>query len=648
MSDFDAETDKNLAAYSHFFDGALSPRDRMERLVADIDLSFFALDANGTLQFFHSPTKFGGNIRKPSTTYAALRGLASNATCVELFDYISTNDISFRAPTLAAFQAVSTTREIASLDVPPPLDDASEDVDPLAFKCTPIFVPPPFLRKALLATAASEDPLSAALSALEAARNFDETHGNDASFTEKATTFILPFLRWCWGAKQGLVTSVFSEVRPDNLDFSTFAISRHAQCLKPNQTSADRSTALPSGNDSSVLRQLTESIARQNLVAEKHIQLKKEELELRETIEERKTTKRLHETSRWMLRNAAAIDADLPTPDDMFEYCKAFMSQQTWADADQELRYRFEERGLDDVAWFKGTAKALYSGKFIYMNPGAPSNFSAFVFYEEQAIARSDHNSRHVLFHFQQSEGIGLTADEIQASTKQTCRIPQDYVSLGKQLEFFYGAFCIFFGPESIGATKMNELLLCYGRHSQDFKEMIAADSTFPAQFLYAVDTRVQKWLRACKKAKSRDLVEDSYLEFADLIRSVELKSFSTALPAAVSNPADANDESHKEPSRKRTKTDREKSEKERLEKELVKNDHPHPDLLLKDRNDWKKLFVGKHVEDRPKGLCLRWVFAGDCFSSCRHRKTHFSHSDLTDEQVKALQAFAKKCQNKS
>lgn len=419
---------------------------------------------------------------------------------------------------LNAFQAVSTTAEIASLNIPPPLNDVAEDINPFLFKGTPIFVPPPFLRKALLANASLEDPLSTALAALDMARIFDKDHGDDASFTEEATTFILPFLRWCWGAKKGLVPLVFSKVRPDNPDFSTFAISQHAQCLKPNHMNARSGAAHPTRDDPSVLCQLTKSIARQNLVTEKHIQLKKEELELRKTIEERKTTKLLHKTLRWMLCNAAAIDANLPTPKDMFEYCKAFMSQQTWADADQELRYRFEERGLDDVSWFKGTAKALYSWKFIYMNPGAPSNFSAFVFYEEQAIARSDHNSQHVLFHFQQSQGIGLTADEIQASTKQTCRIPQDYVSLGKQLEFFHGDFCIFFGPESIGALKLSELLSCYGQHSQDFKEMIAADSTFPAQFLYAVNMRVQKWLRACKKAKSRDLVEDSYLEFADLI----------------------------------------------------------------------------------------------------------------------------------
>ncbi len=70
MSDFDAETDKILAAYNLFFDSVISPCDITERFIANIDLTFFALDANGKLQFFHSPMKFGKNIRKQLTSYA--------------------------------------------------------------------------------------------------------------------------------------------------------------------------------------------------------------------------------------------------------------------------------------------------------------------------------------------------------------------------------------------------------------------------------------------------------------------------------------------------------------------------------------------------------------------------------------------------
>ncbi len=153
-------------------------------------------------------------------------------------------------------------------------------------------------------------------------------------------------------------------------------------------------------------------------------------------MEDRKQAAKLNERVKWMLWNAAAIDPKLPTPDKLHDTCKQFFAQLNWASADQELCHCFGKLGLEDIAWFKGALKALYTGKFIYMNPGSPSNFSAFVFYEEQAIARSVHNSCHVPFHFQQSEGSGLMADKIHASTKQTIRIPAKFVSLGRQLNF--------------------------------------------------------------------------------------------------------------------------------------------------------------------------------------------------------------------
>ncbi len=142
--------------------------------------------------------------------------------------------------------------------------------------------------------------------------------------------------------------------------------------------------------------------------------------------------------------------------------------------------------------------------------------FSTFVFYEEQVITQSNHNLQHILFNFQQSEGIGLTANKIQDSTKDmphSSRLHQSRETIGN----FQWRFFIFFGLDSIGTMKLDKLIICYGWHSQDLKEMIAADSTFPVQFLHTVDTRVQKWLQACKKVKSRDLVEDSYLEFTSL-----------------------------------------------------------------------------------------------------------------------------------
>ncbi len=103
--------------------------------------------------------------------------------------------------------------------------------------------------------------------------------------------------------------------------------------------------------------------------------LKWEELDLYKCLEERKKAAKHHKVGKWILWNAAAIDPELPMPDELFDTCKHFFAQYNWAGANQELYHCFDKLGLEDVAWFKGTLKVLYKRKFIYMNPNSPSNF---------------------------------------------------------------------------------------------------------------------------------------------------------------------------------------------------------------------------------------------------------------------------------
>lgn len=119
---------------------------------------------------------------------------------------------------------------------------------------------------------------------------------------------------------------------------------------------------------------------RQNSVAEKQIKLKREELDLCKSLEDRKQAAKLHKTVKLMLHNTSAIDLELPTPDEIFDTCKQFFAQSNQIGADLELCLCFVKMGLEDVAWFKGTLQVLYTGKFLYMNPCLPSNFSVFVF----------------------------------------------------------------------------------------------------------------------------------------------------------------------------------------------------------------------------------------------------------------------------
>ncbi len=78
---------------------------------------------------------------------------------------------------------------------------------------------------------------------------------------------------------------------------------------------------------------------------------------------------------------------------------------------------------------------------------------------------------------------------------------------------------------------------------------------------------------------------------------------FSTALPMAVSNPKDVIDGSYGEPLKKQNKNAKEKSEKERVEKALVKNQNPHPDLLINDRTIGSGHLLANTLKTAQKGF---------------------------------------------
>ena len=128
---FNEETEKNLSFYNKLFDGLDSSKQCLEKVAADVDLSFFAIDMCGGLSFFHNPVQFGGNIRRPVPTFTALCGLDNKASCVKLFDFVATNDISFHTPPLDSFRQCSSKEEICALDVPPPLENLAEANNPL-------------------------------------------------------------------------------------------------------------------------------------------------------------------------------------------------------------------------------------------------------------------------------------------------------------------------------------------------------------------------------------------------------------------------------------------------------------------------------------------------------------------------------------
>ncbi len=134
----------------------------------------------------------------------------------------------------------------------------------------------------------------------------------------------------------------------------------------------------------------------------------------------------------------------------------------------------------------------------------------------------------YLIYHWIQEQGQMKTKlDEIKSLLKQTVHVSNDFDSLRSQLILFAMASVIFFGKESICTNRLNQLILLVGHNKKTLHNQIALNEFFAAKFLFAVDRRVQLWLRMCKAATmTHSSINDNVLNFKDLLEQVLMALF--------------------------------------------------------------------------------------------------------------------------
>jgi len=105
----------------------------------------------------------------------------------------------------------------------------------------------------------------------------------------------------------------------------------------------------------------------------------------------------------------------------------------------------------------------------MYADSSTPSNFTVFVFNEQEQLSGS-HQNDYLICQLVQTQGQKISLDETKASLKQTVHVPTDFNSMGTQLQLFTAACEIFFGDKNVCSTSMRQLLsqlVATKRHSE-------------------------------------------------------------------------------------------------------------------------------------------------------------------------------------
>ena len=169
------------------------------------------------------------------------------------------------------------------------------------------------------------------------------------------------------------------------------------------------------------------------------------------------------------------------------------------------------------------------------------------------------------------------------------------------------------------------------------FQQTIAERSSFIAEFLCAVDSRINDWLDDCNRSpKDLQAIDSNAIQFYDIITDLKRRRFhfSPLPPQIFSINHESGADAHQyDDSGNRS------SKRVKLDKGTIDNVNRRPEWKLKDGENYAKVFgLPDDVCHRPDGVCLRWHIKGYCFGNCKHH-----HGEPTEAQASQITKFIKK-----
>lgn len=658
---------QNTTIYSSAWAPSISSATKLSLLTNDPDTIIFGADAEGTIIPLHSFANIGGSLLRPDDKFVCLIGSGQGGIAVIVAANSATADCTFISPPHDIIITKKTTSELNA--IPDPGSDTTNGGTEYHGCAT--FLPAPWLVESILHSK-SNDPWELILTATASATAFDNEHEEDPIYLSTASSHLQEFAQWAWGVKMRKVPRIDYHLDLADPSLETFHRERHARCIVPAnfQPNPGPLPVLPPGpppifapgtaptTNEAILQQLTASISRQSDEAKTQNELLTRQFEHNLDKEEKKKDrfKKLHSSTKQLILFASAEDAeDVPT--EVTESCKRFINSETVGIAEQELNLQFKNLGLQDAAFSPGLTQALHSGKFPWADKSTPSNFSPFSFFEVEPLAIAEQQNRHLILHLVETQGKGKTLDEIKASNKQEVKAPTTYLELVHQLTFFAGACSIFFGENSIPCQAITALVALVERNRHILKTR-EADRKFMSQFLFAVDTRFQLWLDECMSLTCRTQVDDSMLNFTQLIENVRFGTFFVQLPSTFIDATAASDSKTGNGgtnSKKRSAEDKDedKTSGKKKKRKSSKVDNPsQPDSCkLQTGETWATHFANKGFNDRVDWngeckMCPRWFIHGFCFADCTNKDSHVKSDEVPADKLAAFQQFMRTCRS--
>ena len=193
----------------------------------------------------------------------------------------------------------------------------------------------------------------------------------------------------------------------------------------------------------------------------------------------------------------------------------------------------------------QGVMVNLFSGNFLRNFDESPSNFSPFSFPKKSLLSSRNAENNSLYLVLKEVSGKGLSDHDVSAVMKQGVKVPKSIEELRFNIHNTVSAAKFFFSDYSMLPNNLSIAHNHIIKNYSIYESLALEDVEFIAKFLFAIDSRIQSWLESCESKQDREEVDDSIIDFSDLLWQVKVRLFHTNLPASIRNIIDKKKESH-------------------------------------------------------------------------------------------------------
>lgn len=296
----------------------------------------------------------------------------------------------------------------------------------------------------------------------------------------------------------------------------------------------------------------------------------------------------------------------------------------------------------EDFNMSKGMAHFLGNGQILSPDPSSIANVSPFYIHTKSASSL-DTVEQEDLFTLQiMNESNSLQKEDVKELMKNDIFIANDYWQFAIQLRNHFLLWELYTGSDSFLSKSLEMINEHVKANHHTYLDFINNQAHFIVSFLQTIHFRMQNFFKSCISSKDVDEIRFDFLNFSDLLRSVEMHTYSIVTPqwykvellkSSKSSKRDLKDPESAEvpPAQKKSKP--------------VVNESIDAACALASNETYRFVFHKHNTNGLsiPKingsDMCLKYHIEGKCKSTCSRSKTHCK---LDSQSLISLRKYVK------